>query len=74
MRRAPHAHAAVLFYDFEIGEEGQRILAMRDFVPTNRKIDTPLNKIALTLVDPKAMLDDHDKWTKLYEDLFLRQK
>ena len=74
MRRAPHAHAAVLFYDFEISEEGQRILAMRDFVPTNRKIDTPLNKIALTLVDPKVMLDDHDKWTKLYEDLFLRQK
>src|SRR5437867_2845392 len=30
--------------------------------------------LALTLVDPKAMLDDHDKWTKLYEDLFLRQK
>ena len=74
MRRAPHAHAAVLFYDFEISEEGQRILAKRDFVPTNRKIDTPLNKIALTLVDPKVMLDDHDKWTKLYEDLFLRQK
>src|SRR6266705_2713764 len=42
-RRAPHPHAAVLFYDFEIGEEGQRILAQRDFVPTNRKIDTPLN-------------------------------
>ena len=74
MRRAPHAHAAVLFYDFEIGEEGQRILARRDFVPTNRKIDTPLNKIPLTLVDPKVMLDDHDRWTKLYEDLFLRQK
>ena len=74
MRRAPHAHAAVLFYDFEIGEEGQRILARRDFVPTNRKVDTPLNKVPLTLVDPKVMLDDHDKWTKLYEDLFLRQK
>src|SRR6266850_1372277 len=74
MRRAPHPHAAVLFYDFEISEEGQRILAKRDFVPTNRKVDTPLNKIPLTLVDPKVMLDDHDKWTKLYEDLFLRQR
>lgn len=72
-RRAPHPHAAVLFYDFEIGEEGQRILAKRDFVPTNRKIDTPLNKMPLELVDPKVMLDEHAKWTKLYEDLFLRQ-
>jgi iron(III) transport system substrate-binding protein len=72
-RRAPHPHAAVLFYDFEIGEEGQRILAKRDFVPTNRKIDTPLNKMPLELVDPKVMLDEHAKWTKLYEELFLRQ-
>jgi iron(III) transport system substrate-binding protein len=72
-RRAPHPHAAVLFYDFEIGEEGQRILAKRDFVPTNRKIDTPLNKMPLEMVDPKVMLDQHDKWTKLYEELFLKQ-
>jgi len=73
-RRAPHPHAALLFYDFEIGEEGQRILARRDFVPTNRKVDTPLNRIPLTLVDPKVMLDEHDKWTGLYQDLFLKQK
>jgi iron(III) transport system substrate-binding protein len=72
-RRAPHPHAAVLFFDFEIGEEGQRILAGRDFVPTNRRIATPLNKMPLELVDPKVMLDEHAKWTKLYEDLFLRQ-
>ena len=71
--RAPHPHAALLFYDFEISEEGQRILAKRDFVPTNRKVDTPLNKVALEIVDPKAMIDEHDKWTKLYEDLFLKQ-
>ena len=71
--RAPHPHAALLFYDFEISEEGQRILAKRDFVPTNRKVDTPLNKVPLEIVDPKAMLDEHDKWTRLYEDLFLKQ-
>lgn len=73
-RRAPHPHAALLFYDFEISEEGQKILAKRDFVPTNRKVDTPLNKVPLEIVDPKAMIDEHQKWTKLYEDLFLKQK
>ena len=73
-RRAPHPHAALLFYDFEIGEEGQRILAKRDFVPTNRKVDTPLNKMPLEIVDPKVMLDDNQKWTKLYEDLFLKPR
>jgi iron(III) transport system substrate-binding protein len=71
--RAPHPNAALLFYDFEISEEGQSILAKRDFVPTNRKVSTPLNKVPLEIVDPKVMLDEHEKWTRLYEELFLKQ-
>ena len=74
MKRAPHPNAAVLFYDFEISEEGQRILAKRDFVPTNRKVESPLNKIPLLVVDPKVMLDEQGKWSKLYEELFLKQR
>jgi iron(III) transport system substrate-binding protein len=69
-RAAPHPHAAVLFYDFEISEEGQRILAQRDFVPTNRKVDTPLNKLPLKFVDPSVTLDQYDKWVNLYQDIF----
>jgi iron(III) transport system substrate-binding protein len=69
-RAAPHPHAAVLFYDFEISEEGQKILAQRDFVPTNRKVDTPLNKLPLKFVDPSVTLDQYDKWTNLYQEIF----
>ena len=69
-RAAPHPHAAVLFYDFEISDEGQRILAQRDFVPTNRKVDTPLNKLPLKFVDPGVTLDQYDKWVNLYQDIF----
>src|SRR6266571_9294043 len=69
-RRAPHPHAAVLFYDFEISEEGQRILAQRDFVPTSKKVDTPLNKLPLKFVDARVTLDEYDKWAKLYEEIF----
>ncbi len=69
-RRAPHPHAAVLFYDFEISEEGQKILAGRDFVPTNKKVDTPLNKLPLKFVDARVTLDEYDKWVKLYEEIF----
>jgi iron(III) transport system substrate-binding protein len=70
MRRAPHPHAAVLFYDFELSEEGQRIFAERDFVPTSQKIDTPLNKIPMTFIDPRVTIDEYDKWKNLYTDLF----
>jgi iron(III) transport system substrate-binding protein len=74
MKRAPHPNAAVLFYDFELSEEGQRILAKRDFVPTNRKVESPLGKVPLLVVDPKVMLDEQAKWSKLFEELFLRQR
>jgi iron(III) transport system substrate-binding protein len=69
-RAAPHPHAAVLFYDFEISEEGQKILAQRDFVPVSRKVDTPLNKLPLKFVDPRVTLDQYDKWVNLYQDIF----
>jgi iron(III) transport system substrate-binding protein len=69
-RFAPHPHAAVLFYDFEISEEGQKILAQRDFVPTSRKVDTPLNKLPLKFVDPRVTLDEYDKWVNLYQEIF----
>jgi iron(III) transport system substrate-binding protein len=69
-RRAPHPYAAVLFYDFEISEEGQKILAARDFVPTSRKVDTPLNKLPMKFVDARVTLDEYDKWAKLYEEIF----
>jgi iron(III) transport system substrate-binding protein len=73
-RRAPHPNAAALWLDFEISEEGQKLLAKRDFVTTNRKVDTPLNRIPLMVVDPKVMLDEQDKWVKLYEELFLKPR
>ena len=69
-RRAPNPHAALLFYDFEISEEGQKVLVNRDFVPVNRKVDTPLAKLPLKFVDARVMLDDYDKWVKLYEEIF----
>jgi iron(III) transport system substrate-binding protein len=69
-KQAPNPHAAVLFYDYEISEEGQRILAGRDFVPTNTKVVTPFSKTPMQFVDPGKMLDEGQKWTRLYEELF----
>ena len=69
-RNAPHPHAALLFYDFELSEEGQRIIADREFVPTSTKVDTPLNKVPMTFVDARVTLDEYDKWKNLYEGLF----
>ena len=69
-RLAPNPHSAILFYDYEISEEGQRILASRDFVPTNGKVESPFSKGPMKFVNPQQMIDEGEKWTKLYEDIF----
>ena len=64
-RCAPHPHAAVLLYDFMIGE-AQEILAKRDLVPTNPKVK-PLPPVDLTFMDPAQMIDQDKKWNELWE-------
>jgi iron(III) transport system substrate-binding protein len=65
-RNAPHPHAAVLFYDFLLGE-GQQILAGRQFVTVSRTIETPVTKGPLKLIDSAVMLDQAKKWQELFQ-------
>jgi len=71
-RRAPHPNAAVLFFDFMI-TDAQALLLARDYVPTSKKVDTKLNKMPIKFIDPKVVLDENDKWSKLYSDIITRQ-
>jgi iron(III) transport system substrate-binding protein len=45
------------------------MLIKRDFIPTSKKISTPLNKFPFRFIDPKVALDEHDKWSKLYREI-----
>ena len=67
---APHPHAALLWFDWELSEEGQKLLFSRDFVPTSRKVETNLNKFPLKFVNSAQMLDEGQKWEKLYAETF----
>jgi iron(III) transport system substrate-binding protein len=70
MRRAPHPHAAILFLDFMLSD-AQRLLLDRDFTPTNMKIK-PL-EIPFKVIDPALMLDEGEKWSKLYDEIVVKQ-
>jgi len=65
-RNAPHPYAAVLFYDFLIGD-AQPILASRNFVSPSRKVDSPFTKGPIEIIDAATMLDQSEKWQDLFQ-------
>jgi iron(III) transport system substrate-binding protein len=70
-RRPAHPHAALLFYEFLLGEEGQRLLEKGSYVPTSRRIETPVTSMSFKFVDPAVVLDESAKWDKLYNDIIV---
>lgn len=69
-KNAPHPYAAVLFYDFLIGD-AQPILASRQFVSPSKKIESPFTKGPLKLIDSGVMLDNAKKWQDLYQNIIV---
>jgi iron(III) transport system substrate-binding protein len=69
-KHAQHPNAALLYYDFILGEDGQRMLVERGFQPANRNLEGPLPIDSLRVVDPDQVLDQSEKWTRLYESVF----
>jgi iron(III) transport system substrate-binding protein len=67
-RRTPHPHASLLFEDFILGEEGQKILAAREAVPTNPKVKAP--PAGMIFVDLPKFMDEGAKWTRLFRETF----
>jgi len=72
-RRAPHPHAAVLFADFLLSEEGQTILAANGMVPTNLKVQRLPQDVKLVFMDVGKYLDENAKWIRLYREIFFAQ-
>ena len=70
-RRAPHPHAALLYYDYMVSDEAQRILQERGFMPASRRRDGPLAGVPMTIIDPALFLDQSERWGKLFETVFL---
>ena len=72
-RRAPHPKAALLFYEYLLGEEAQRSFVSMDYVPSNTKVASPLEGVNILQTDPARSLDEVDKWTKLFEETLLKR-
>ena len=74
-RRAPHPHAALLFYDYML-TEGQRFYTDVHRVPANKNYDTPVRRLvrerhAVEIVNAQEAIDDYEKWYDLYKRIIV---
>ena len=72
--RAPNPHAAMLFVDFMLSQEGQELIKARNRVPASKLVKSKLNDFKFVMIDPVIVLDEGDKWEKLWSELFLKGK
>ena len=70
-RHAPHPDAALLFYEYMLGE-GQQYLVKMDYVPSNTKVTSPLKGVKILQTDPVRSLDESEKWAKIFEEVVLK--
>lgn len=71
-KNAPNPNAAVLFYDFML-TEGQKVLTDRNMVVTNTKYQPDMKGMKLKFVDSAIVLDELDKWTKLFDEIIIKK-
>ena len=71
-KHAQHPHAALLFADFVLSSEGQRIIKERARVPVNRTVDSSFDQRVFRIIDLAALLKEWDSWEGRWQQLFLR--
>jgi iron(III) transport system substrate-binding protein len=71
-KNAPHPHAALLFADFVLSPEGQKLLGDMGRVPASRAQRTLLDRHKYVMVDPIKWADEAPRWEKVWTELFLK--
>jgi iron(III) transport system substrate-binding protein len=52
-------------------KEAQQLLVSRDFTPTNTTVKPLPEGMELRFIDPKVILDEGEKWSKLYNQIII---
>lgn len=72
LKKAPHPHAAVLFYDFVL-TDGQEILSKETAIATSSKFDVAQKKVPIKFIDPAEYLDNSEKWLQTFNEVFVKR-
>jgi len=72
-RSAPHPNAALLFVDFVLSPEGQKLYESMGRVPASTKVKSELNNFPFVMTDPNIVLKEAAKWEGIWNDLFINK-
>jgi iron(III) transport system substrate-binding protein len=70
-RNAPRPHSAALLADFMISPEAQTLFNSLGRPPANMKVKSHLNNFNFVMTDPSLVVDEAEKWHKLWTQMFL---
>lgn len=77
LKDAPHPHAARLFIEYVLSDEGQKVLADHDYLPASPDVPARIPELKpdaghfkVNVVTPEMARDDLPKWTAVYHELF----
>lgn len=72
-KHAPRPNAAMLFHDYMLSEETQKLLASLYFYPTNTKVKPPFGDKTFRFIDPVYAVDNYEKSTRSFEDVVTKR-
>jgi iron(III) transport system substrate-binding protein len=61
----------LLFLDFVLSPEGQKLYESMGRVPASTKVKSHLNNFPFVMTDPGTILRESQKWDNLWNELFL---
>jgi iron(III) transport system substrate-binding protein len=78
-KNAPHPHAALLFTDFLLSEDAQKVLVDAYYAPSRTGMTprdpalAPASRgVKVSYMNPDAIVKEQDSWQKLYEEIFVK--
>lgn len=73
LKKAPNPASALLFYDFIVSEEGQKILQEFNYVTVHKNLPHSLRDASLKYVDPAKALDMQNTWLATFDEMIVKK-
>ncbi len=71
-QKAQHPHAAMLFYDYMLSPETQKLLASLHYYPASTKVTNPYPHMKIEVIDPVSTMDNFTKWSKSFDEVVIK--